>query len=130
MSDHSLPDETLADVQAAGGEMWQRHSCRPSEPYPHVELRGQTLTRIVDGGLYYFDHRREYAKTRNITPRTYYITEGPTGLLSESQSLLSDTETGYTRYTIDVVFDVENCLGPICAPFDEDVEASCVFNSD
>ena len=128
----AIAKDTLTDIfsDASGAARWLRHSCYPHEVYIHVELLGQTWTYAVDEGVYFSDHRREFAKTRNITPRTYYITEGPTGRLSEPQRGLSDGSIGYSRYTIGVTFNVPNCIGSFCWSIDEDVEASCVFDSD
>ena len=107
---------------------WQRHSCRPNDTYPHVELGGQKDSRVIEGYLYFFDHRREYANTRNITPRTYIITEGPEGQLSGLAGWHAGNRA-YTRYTISAAYDVQNYIGTFCWYIDYDVEDSCVFSN-
>ncbi len=69
------------------------------------------------------------ARTRHPGPTTYEISEGPDGRLSNRQSLL-DGLRGYTRYTIEVVYDRDACYFNFCGTVERDVERSCVFYSD
>ena len=120
--------EPLSNLTLANGNRWQRHSCHPRNNR-FLKMGGQTFTGIVDGGLYYFDHRREYFRALDPTPRTYIVTEGPNGELSDAQSL-SGGQLGYALYTVSVVYDIEWCFGWVCTHVVEtDVEVECEFES-
>lgn len=119
--------ESLSNLALASGDRWQRHSCRPNGN-AFLKMGGQTLTGIADGGRYFFDHRREYFRSLDPTPRTYTVTEGPDGELSDAQSL-SGGRLGYALYTVSVVYDVEYCIGWYCVLQQADVEAECEFEA-
>ncbi len=119
--------ELLPNVALANGGRWLRHSCHP-RGNAFLKLGGQTFTRIVDGGIYFFDHRREYFRVLDPTPRTYTVTEGPDGELSNDQSL-SGNELGYAFYTVSVTYDMDYCFAWYCVPQQTDVDEECEFES-
>lgn len=120
--------ESLSDLTLANGDRWQRHYCHPRNNR-FLKLGGQTLTGIADESLYYFDHRREYFRALDPTPRTYTVTEGPDGELSDAQSL-SGNRLGYALYTVSVVYDIEWCFGWVCThEVETDVEVECEFEA-
>ncbi len=82
----------------------------------------------MDGGVYCFNHRREGVSIISPSPRTYTVTEGPDGALSNAQSL-SGGQLGYARYIISVVYDLDYCVATACWEQETDVEGDCVFNS-